>query len=125
MATQRILITEWTTPEKLAVLKGWAISGLTREDIAKNIGISRTLLYEWQASNQSIAEALKLGTIEADCRVVNALYEKALNGDTTAMIFWLKNRMSKQWREKQEITNTFTEDFEIKIGGNKDAENNN
>ena len=124
MATRRILITEWTTPEKLAVLKGWAISGLTREDIAKNIGISRSLLYEWQASNQDIAEALKLGASEADCRVVNALYEKALNGDTTAMIFWLKNRMSKQWREKQEITNTFTEGFEIKIGG-KDAENNN
>jgi transcriptional regulator with XRE-family HTH domain len=124
MATRRILITEWTTPEKLAVLKGWAISGLTREDIAKNIGISRSLLYEWQASNQDIAEALKLGAREADCRVVNALYEKALSGDTTAMIFWLKNRMSKQWREKQEITNTFTEDFEIKIGG-KDAENNN
>ena len=44
MATQRILITEWTTPEKLAVLKGWAISGLTREDIAKNIGIRAVIV---------------------------------------------------------------------------------
>ncbi len=33
-------------------------------------------------------------------------YEKALGGDTTAMIFWLKNRKPEQWREKQEIAHS-------------------
>ena len=28
--------------------------------------------------------------------------KKHVAGDTTAMIFWLKNRQPKQWRDKQE-----------------------
>lgn len=36
-----------------------------------------------------------------DAEVENALYQKALKGDVTAMIFWLKNRKYRQWRDKQ------------------------
>ena len=33
----------------------------------------------------------------------NALLKNALRGDTTAQIFWLKNRRPNAWREKQNI----------------------
>ena len=112
-------VDDWTTPERLETLRGWATSGLTKEEIAKNIGISRTLIYRWMDRSPEFMNALRSGKDEADYRVVNALYNKALSGDTTAMIFWLKNRISKQWREKQEVHNTLGEDFEINIGGNK------
>jgi hypothetical protein len=34
---------------------------------------------------------------KANAKVAGALFNKAVNGDTTAMIFWLKTRM--QWKE--------------------------
>lgn len=123
MAVIRILVEDWITEDKLKVLKGWAMSGLTKEQIANNIGISRSLLYEWTDRSKEFADALRSGIQEADAKVVNALYENAINGNTTAQIFWLKNRISDKWREKQEVVNSFSEDFEISIGGKNNAEN--
>ena len=125
MAVTRILVEDWITEDKLKVLKGWAMSGLTKEQIANNIGISRSLLYEWTDRSKEFADALRSGIQEADAKVVNALYESAINGNTTAQIFWLKNRISDKWRDKQEVVNSFSEDFEISIGGKNNAENNN
>ena len=31
------------------------------------------------------------------------LYEKALKGDVTACIFWLKNRLPSEWRDVQHL----------------------
>lgn len=39
----------------------------------------------------------------ADDRVQSALYKSAVNGNVTAMIFWLKNRQPKEWRDRREI----------------------
>ena len=35
-----------------------------------------------------------------DYEVENALLKRALSGDTTAQIFWLKNRKPEKWRDK-------------------------
>jgi hypothetical protein len=43
-------------------------------------------------------------TARANATIGGALFNKAKNGDTTAMIFWMKTRA--QWREKQEIDHT-------------------
>lgn len=37
--------------------------------------------------------------------------------DSTAAIFWLKNRRPKEWREKQEIQHSLQEGQKFKIGG--------
>ena len=121
-------INEWLEKDKLIMLEGWARDGLTDEQIAKNIGINRTTLYDWKKKETNIADALKNGKEVIDFEVENALLKRALgyeyeeetyeNGiltkkvkkqvapDTTAQIFWLKNRKKEQWREKVEVVKT-------------------
>lgn len=41
-------IDEWLEPDKLILLEGWARDGLTEEQIANNMGISRPTLWEWK-----------------------------------------------------------------------------
>lgn len=97
---------DWEEKEKILLLQGWARNGLTNEQIASNMGIAVSTLWEWRKKSPKISSALKIGKDEADIQVENALYKEALKGNTTAIIFWLKNRKSKEWRDKiqQEIT---------------------
>lgn len=97
---------DWEVDEKIITLEGWARNGLTNEQIASNMSIGITTLWEWRKKSAKIANALKTGKDEADLQVENALYKEALKGNTTAIIFWLKNRKPSEWRDKvqQEIT---------------------
>lgn len=121
-------INEWLENDKLILLEGWARGGLTDEQIAKNIGINRTTLYDWKKKEVNIADALKKGKEVIDFEVENALLKKALGytitlnkqkvtkdgyvvditeevhipPDTTAQIFWLKNRKPNTWKDKVE-----------------------
>lgn len=90
----------WLTSDGLLLLTGWARDGLTDEQIAGNMGISPSTLYEWKSKYPEISEALKKGKEVVDYQVENALLKKALEGDTTAIIFWLKNRKCADWRDK-------------------------
>ena len=49
----------WLTPEGLLELEGWARDGLTDEQIAYNIGISRSTLNSWKDKYQDISDTLK------------------------------------------------------------------
>lgn len=93
----------WLTPDGLILLEGWARDGLTDEQIASNVGITAKTLYEWKNKYSEICESLKKGKEVVDFEVENALLKKALEGDTTAQIFWLKNRRPKNWRDKPTI----------------------
>lgn len=93
---------EWLTEEGLILLEGWARDGLTDEQIAHNIGISRKTLADWKNKYGDISDTLKKGKAIVDYEVENALLKKALEGDTTAAIFWLKNRKPNEWRDKKE-----------------------
>lgn len=90
----------WLTEEGLTLLEGWARDGLTDEQIAHNCGITAKTLYEWKNAHSAICEAIKKGKQVVDYQVENALLEKALRGDTTAQIFWLKNRRPGKWRDR-------------------------
>lgn len=94
----------WLTDEGLLLIESWARAGLVEEQIAKNMGVSRTSLSNWKNQYPEILEALKKGKSVVDFEIENALFEKALSGDIRAIIFWLKNRKPKEWRDKQEAT---------------------
>lgn len=93
---------EWLDPDNLKLLEGWARDGLTDEDIARNMKIAVSTLYEWKNKYSEISEALKKGKEVVDYQVENAMLKSALEGNTTAQIFWLKNRRPDKWRDKQE-----------------------
>lgn len=128
----------WLSEDGLLILSAWARDGLTDNQIAKNIGISRSTLNEWKIKYPDISDTLKKGKEIVDIVVENALLEKALGvrrtvkkpikvkevlyedgkrlketehieyadeeiyipPDTTAQIYWLKNRKSDKWRDK-------------------------
>lgn len=67
---------EWAQNEdNIAVLTAWARAGLTDEQIAKSIGISRSTLSDWKKKHESIRIALSTGKEFADRMVENSLYK--------------------------------------------------
>lgn len=115
----------WLTPEGLLKIEGWARDGLTDEQIARNIGVSVSTLNNWKIKYVEILESLKRGKEVVDRQVENALLKRALGytyeeityeggvetkrvvkevvPDTTAQIFWLKNRKREAWADRQNI----------------------
>lgn len=89
--------------DKLELIEGWARDGLTDKQIATNLNISEDTFYEYKKKYPEFSESLKKGKEIVDYEVENALLKTALEGNTTAQIFWLKNRRPSKWREKQEV----------------------
>ena len=44
------------------MIEGWARDGLTDEQIAKNIGISKQTFYDWKKKYAEFSDSLKNGT---------------------------------------------------------------
>ena len=122
---------DWLEEEKLTIVTGWAREGLTDEQISKNMGIAYSTLREWKKKYSALQAALKKGKEVVDYEVEAALYKRAIGyeaeeekiyiqeiegkttkrkeiikkhipGDTTAQIFWLKNRKPADWRDRKE-----------------------
>ena len=74
-----------------------ATVGSRQETIAEVLGISVDTLQRYYRSE------LDTSRERANAQVGGALYNKAMGGDTTAMIFWLKTRA--RWRETVDISN--------------------
>lgn len=89
---------QWLEPDNLIRIEGWARDGLTHKQIAANMNITRDSLQAWIKKFPEIKKALKHGKDVVDRQVEMTLFQKAMNGDTTAMIFWLKNRKPDEWR---------------------------
>ncbi|KHD34352.1 hypothetical protein NL50_17325 [Clostridium acetobutylicum] len=125
--------------DKLILVEGWARDGLTEEQIAHNLGIGRTTLNDYKNKYPSFMNALKKGKEVIDMEVENALLKSALGfkykeeaitnkgevveveryekPNTTAIIFWLKNRQKTKWRDKQDIEHSgeVTQNVKAKI----------
>ena len=68
--------TEWENrKDNLNVLSAWARAGLTDEQIAKHIGVSRSTLSEWKKKYPNIAEALNTGEEFSNRLVEHSLYK--------------------------------------------------
>lgn len=104
-----------------------AMLGATNEDLAAFFNVSVSTVGKWIAENGEFSDALKEGRAVADSRVARSLYERATGyqhravkifadpktgaqkiieyterypPDTTACIFWLKNRRPDLWRDR-------------------------
>lgn len=102
--------------------------GATDAELADFFNVTTVTIWRWQSAHQEFCNALKRGKDAADERVERSLYARATGytfeavkifmpsgaeepvyakyqehcpPDTTAAIFWLKNRRAKEWRDIQ------------------------
>lgn len=120
-------------------VRSLALLGATDVEMAEALGIATSTFYLWKQTFPAFSEALKQGKDEADARVAQSLYHRAIGyshpavkiitvprggnqgsdieqveyterypPDTTAAIFWLKNRRKNEWRDRSEVDHTVT-----------------
>lgn len=107
--------------------------GATDDEMADFFGIHRATLYRWKLEYPEFCDAIKTAKEVADERVERSLYQKATGyditeeqavklkveqhkeevevvevrkhvpADTTAAIFWMKNRRADRWRDKHDV----------------------
>ena len=103
----------------------------TNEELADFFNICTTTLTNWMNEHPDFMAAVKEGRVYADANVGKRLYERAMGyehddvdirvcdheivetpirkyypPDSTAGIFWMKNRRPRDWRDKHEVDNT-------------------
>lgn len=118
---------------KLFLVECWAREGLIDEQIAKNLGVAYSTFRVYKNKHSALLASLKKGKEVVDFEVENALLKRALGyeyeevkqiiekdekgkdrkriektarrviPDTTAQIFWLKNRKPDKWRDKPRV----------------------
>lgn len=90
-------------PDKVEAL---AAQGLTMEQIALCLGMARSTLYVRMGSEKDVSDAIKRGRAKGVAQVSNALFQAARDGNTTAQIFYLKNRDPIAWSDRQVTVHT-------------------
>lgn len=125
--------TYWITDDGLTLINGWARMGLSDKQIANNMNINVSTLYEWKNRYPDIDEAVRKGKEIVDFEVENALLKRAMGyeveetktymkddgkggktrhvertskhlpSDATSMIFWLKNRQPDRWNDRKQV----------------------
>jgi hypothetical protein len=88
-------------PEYNEEAKELCMLGYTDQNLADYFKITTTCLNDWKKKYPAFSASVKEGKEGVDREIVQALFDKAKAGDTTAMIFWLKNRQKNAWRDKQ------------------------
>lgn len=94
-------------------IEALASRGLTIEQVAANLNITRQTLHARFRENSEFEEAYHRGKAKGVRVIANALYEQAKNGNLTAMIFYLKCNGFKE-ESSVDINNTSPVQFVIK-----------
>jgi len=112
-------------PEFCEQATNLCLLGATDADLARFFGFDERTINRWKDSHPEFAEALREGKEGADANIGKSLFQRATGyshpseeikvvegeivrvpitkqypPDTTAMIFWLKNRRPDLWRDK-------------------------
>jgi hypothetical protein len=122
--------------------------GATDEDLAKLFTVNKDTINEWKRVHISFSDSLKKGKDEFDTEVIERSlraravgyshpeikiathegmitdekeYTKHYAPDTTACIFWLKNRQPQRWRDKQEVEHSGNVGWTVNIAGFNDT----
>lgn len=89
------------TPELLKKAEQLAAQGLTKYQIASVLGMGKSTLTEKQSKYPAFLAAINNGQAKGIAQITNKLFQKASEGDNTAMIFYLKNRDPDNWEDVQ------------------------
>jgi hypothetical protein len=121
---------------KLLLIEAWCRDGLTEAQICDNLDVSQESFIQYKKQFPELVEVLKKGKEVIDIMVENALLKAALgyeyeetketadgferstkmaHPNTTALIFWLKNRKPQQWRDKQEVDMNAIVEYSVKL----------
>lgn len=68
----------WLEPDGLLLLRAWARDGLSNDQIAKKIGVSRSTLQAWKVDFPDFSDALARGREPYDVEVENAMHDLCL-----------------------------------------------
>ena len=112
----------------LELIAGWCKQGATEEIIRKKLNVSNGAWGTYKNQHLELKDVLKKNKEFADIEVESSLYKRAIgydywevhelpdgsqkkilkevSPDTTAQIFWLKNRRPDLWRDKQQVEHT-------------------
>jgi len=127
--TERGRPSKYNPETHLIIVQALAKRGLTIVQLAETLDVSPSTVNKWMVDNPDFSEAIKEArdisdeSVEAslfqratgysvkatkifmtkDGEVVHAPFIEHYPPDPTSMIFWLKNRKPKDWRDKQEV----------------------
>lgn len=121
-------VDKWLTDDGLLLLAAYARDGMTNQDIADKIGVTKRTFTRWMEEYPEIREAVNTSKELVDYKVENALLKAALGytakeskvimrlrqgklttveqetiikevaPDVRAITLWLNNRQTKKWR---------------------------
>lgn len=120
--------------EYCGLATNYALLGAKDDEMADFFGVDVATLKRWKKAHPEFCAAIKEGKEEADANVAKSLYRRAIGyscpdtkfatfegkitdseeytkhhpPDTTAAIFWLKNRRKEEWREKSEVAHSIS-----------------
>lgn len=94
-------------PTDLERVEKLAARGLTFDQIAAALGISRDTLYRRKRELRDFSDALEKGRARGISEVANKLFETAMQGNITAIIFFLKCRAN--WRDQGPVVEIHNE----------------
>jgi hypothetical protein len=145
---------EMDMPSRLEAVRGWAKLGSTDIEMCGMLEISQETFYKWKREKPEFAEAIKAGKHVSNGELVNGAfkqangffvtvtepmklrdvdgsefiemvtYEKYVPPNNTMAIFMLKNRLSKDFKDKQEVNHSGALPINIVVdygGGDDDS----